>query len=336
MMKQSTFNTGEKIRIYRSLFAGLEKVYGTYDPQTGRVRQVKKPVSDTVILDHLTGRQPYGVYLLVGNRIKALAVDFDEDDLSLPVTFETGAKEYDIPAYIERSKSKGYHVWIFFDQFIPAYKARIIAGRILTDMGKPDTEIFPKQNALGPNTAYGNFINAPLFGALVAKDRTVFVDPDDPIYTYPDQWQLLKNFQRVSESILDRIIVNYGLHDDSPAAQQKKSECPSVVSSSGILPCGQQMLTEGVGSYQRVCCFRLAVQLKRSGLPFDLAVVVLKAWAQKNRPADGKTIITDSEIFQQTRSAYVKPYCSIGCEDPAIAAFCHPNCPLKTYKSQSQ
>lgn len=339
-MKESTFSAVEKIRVYRDLFVGLKNVYGTYDPQTGRVRQVKEPVTDAVILDHLTGRQSYGVYLLVGNTIKALAVDFDEDDLGLPVAFVTIAKDYGIPAYIERSKSKGYHVWIFFEQFIPAYKARIVAGQILADMKKPHTEIFPKQDALSPNTISGNFINAPLFGALVAIDRTVFVDPDDPVYTYQNQWQLLRNFQRVSECKLDAVIGNCRLNDHSPATQRTKPGRPSdfdpAVASYGLLPCGQKMLAEGVVSCQRVCCFRLAVQLKRSGLPFDLAVVILKAWAKKNRPANGKTIITDSEIQQQTRSAYAKPYRSIGCEDPAVAAFCHPNCPLKTYKSQPQ
>lgn len=336
-MNKTEFSTVEKIRMYRNLFAGLPHVYGTYDPQTGRVRQVKEPVTDAVIYDHLSGRQPYGVYLLVGNTIKALAVDFDEDDLSLPVAFMTGAKEYRIPAYIERSKSKGYHVWVFFDRFVSAWKARLVAGHILTNMGKPDTEIFPKQDALGPGTAYGNFINAPLFGAWVAKGRTVFVDPDDPVYPHPNQWKLLKNVQRVCEYQLGTVIEEHHLLDHSPVGPCKQTQCSSdldpIVSSSGLLPCGQRMLAMGVTAYQRVCCFRLAIQLKRTGLPCDLAVEVLKAWARKNRPAAGKQIMTDAEVHQQTRSAYAKPYRSIGCEDPAIAPFCHPNCPLKTHKT---
>ena len=338
-MNKTEFSTVEKIRIYKNLFTGLTHVYGTYDPQTGRVHQVKEPVTEAVIYDHLAGRQPYGVYLLVADTIKALAVDFDEDNLNLPVTFAAIANDSRIPAYIERSKSKGYHVWIFFDRFIPAWKARLVAGHILTNMGKTDTEIFPKQDALGSGTAYGNFINAPLFGTWVARDRTVFVDPDDPIYPHPNQWDLLKNIQRVSECQLDTIIEEHHLIDCSPVNTRKQTQCSSdfdpIVSSSGLLPCGQRMLSEGVTAYQRVCCFRLAVQLKRTGLPCDLAVEVLKVWARKNRPTAGKRILTDAEVRQQTRSAYAKPYRSIGCEDPAIATFCHPNCPLKTHKNQS-
>jgi hypothetical protein len=44
------------------------------------------------------------------------------------------------------------------------------------------------------------------------------------------------------------------------------------------------MLAEGFDSYQRVSCFRLAVQLKRNGLPYDHALIALKAWMKKIIP----------------------------------------------------
>ena len=99
----------------------------------------------------------------------------------------------------------------------------------------------------------------------------------------------------------------------------------------GLPPCVRRMLAEGVTSSQRVSCFRLAVQLKRNGMPYDLALVVLKAWAKKNRPTDGKRIITDKEIEYQTTCAFEKPYRSFGCEDPAVAAYCDKDCPLYAY-----
>ncbi len=334
MVGNTKLTRTEKIRLYKHLFTGLRYVYGTYDLHNGKTRQVKKTVTDEVILDHLTGRRPYGVYLLVNDKIKALAVDFDEDNLMLPVNFTAIANEYGIATYIERSKSKGHHVWLFFDRFLTARKARMVAGHILTEMDQPRTEIFPKQDSLNSSIAYGNFINAPLFGDLVIRDRTVFLDPEDPIYIYPDQWHLLKNIQKISERQLDAVIEKHRILDSRYEIPDKKTDRPSnldpMITSSGLLPCGQRMLAEGVTAYQRVSCFRLAVQLKRSGLPFDLAKAALKAWAKKNRPVNGKRIITDKEIHQQTQSAYAKKYCSIGCEYPAIAAFCHPQCPIKT------
>ena len=336
-MEKTKRDTKEKIRIYQGLFMGLRNVYGTYDTKTGKVRQVKEPVTEEVIRAHLTGRRSYGVYLLVGEKTGALAVDFDQDDLSLPIAYVAGARRYDIPAYIETSKSKGYHVWMFFEQGgVTARKARLVAAKILADMGKQGIEVFPKQDVLANGISYGNFINAPLFGALVPKGRTVFVDPADPTKPYPDQWELLEGVRRVPEYRLDAIIESCKLNVQAPAAERTRhnnhSNSDDSSSSFGLPPCGRRMLTEGVDSYQRVSCFRLAVHLKRNGLPFDLALVTLKAWAKKNHPTESKGIITDQEIEHQTKCAFENSYRSLGCEDPAIASYCDKNCPLHSYK----
>jgi hypothetical protein len=334
-MEKTKRTVAEKIRIYKGLFTGLKNVYGTYDTQTGKVRQEKTTVTNDVILAHLTGKQSYGVYLLTGERTGALAVDFDQDDLSLPIAYVAGAKRYDIPAYIERSKSKGYHAWIFFEKPVSAYKARHVAKRILADIGESQTEIFPKQDVLADGVLYGNFINAPLFGALVPKGRTVFVDPEDPSMIYPDQWQLLETVQRVPEQRIEAIIESCKLSEQDPTNKGpqagNRTESNNDISPFGLPPCARRMLAGGVNSYQRVSCFRLAVRLKRVGVPNDLALVILKAWAQKNHPTDGKDIITDGEIEKQTKCAFENTYRSFGCEEPAIAAYCDKNCPLYTY-----
>lgn len=337
-MEKVKRSTAEKIRIFKGLFMGLRGVYGTYDTKTGRVRQVKDAVTDDVILAHLTGKQSYGVYLLMGERTGALAVDFDQDDLSLPIAYVSETRRYAMSAYIERSKSKGYHAWIFFEKPVSAYKARLVAKKILADIGEPQTEIFPKQDALADGVSYGNFINAPLFGALVPKGRTVFVDPDDPSAIYPDQWELLEKVQRIPELRLDAIIESCKLEEQGHVGKRAPSgnhtESDSNVSPFGLAPCVRRILAEGVKSNQRVSCFRLAVQLKRNGMPYDLALITLKAWAQKNQPQDGKRIITDSEIEYQTKCAFENTYRSIGCEEPAIAAYCNENCPLYAYRSE--
>jgi len=335
-MEKVKHSTAEKIRIFKGLFMGLRGVYGTYDTKTGRVRQVKDAVTDDVILTHLTGKQSYGVYLLVGDRTGALAVDFDQNELCLPISFVAGARRYDISAYIERSKSKGYHVWIFFEKGgVLARKARLVANKILADMGKPETEVFPKQDALTDGVSYGNFIHAPLFGALVRKGRTVFVEPGKPTQVYPDQWELLERVQRVTELRLDGVIRSCKLTQRSPIDERTKSgnhnESDSNTSPFGLPPCVRRMLAEGVTSHQRVSCFRLAVQLKRNGIPYDLAVIVLKAWAQKNHPTEDKRIITGREVEYQAKCAFENSYRSFGCEDPAIAAHCDKNCPLYAY-----
>lgn len=326
--------SSQKLAIYRGLFTGLPHVYGTYDPSTGKVRQVKEPVTDKVLLAHLRGEQPYGVYLLNGDKVRALAVDFDNDELCLPLAFRAGAKRYNMFSYIERSKSKGYHVWLFFEEKgVAARKARLVAASVLSYMGQPHTEIFPKQDALDDRTSYGNFINAPLFGTLVPKGRTVFVDPANPTEPYHDQWGLLAAVQRVEEMRLDAVIQSCSLeqlnHRDSDHSPPRPvSEPGDRVQSFGLPPCAQRMLAQGVTDNQRVACFRLAFHLRRAGVPLDLAVATLQAWARKNRPQNGKQIISDLEIGQQASDAYKRSYRSCGCEDAAVAPYCDEHCSL--------
>jgi len=326
----------ENITLFRKLFSGLGNVYGTYNPISGQVNQIKAPVTDKVISLHLQGKQPYGVYLLVKDHIRAIAVDFDDNDQSVPVEFVNLALHYCLPAYIERSKSKGYHVWIFFSHPVKASKARLVVRFILEQINKPYVEIFPKQDELNTRITFGNFINAPLFGALISKERTVFVNPDNGMKPYPDQWDFLKSIRRVTETVLDEIIeVNELKNQSFKNTPMKSSEMTYSASSFGLPPCAQKMLREGVGENQRIACFRLAIHLKKAGFPFDLAVATLNAWSAKNKPSNGKQIITQEEIFSQTKSAYEKDYRGFGCEDPAISRYCNHECMIiKKKKAQ--
>lgn len=321
--------TQTKIHLFRRFFSGLPHVYGTYDTSSQRVRQVKAPVTDAVILAHLQGRQSYGVYLLVQDQTRAIAADFDDNDLWAPMEFVKAAEVYGISAYIERSKSKGHHVWIFFgDEPVSARKARLVVRRILAEIEKPQTEVFPKQDAITDAVTYGNFINAPLFGALVPAERTVFLDPADPSRPFVDQWALLESAEVVREQLLDEIIEL----NDLETSVNGSGGCYTGAGNAfclGLPPCAQTMLSDGVTTNQRVACFRLAVNLKRAGLPFDSTIAVLVDWAGRNRPSEGKRIITEAEISSQAACAYDKDYRARGCEEPALQPFCTASCPVR-------
>jgi len=326
--------TQEKLAIFRACFSGLTHVYGTYDPSTGRVRQAKEPVTDEVILRHLKGIQPYGVYLLVEDRTRALAVDFDQEDLTPPMEFLAAAKNLGLATYIERSKSKGYHVWMFFGEAgVLAAKARRVALHILRQIGTPGTEVFPKQDRLDGPDSYGNFINAPLFGALVPRGRTVFLDEGNPSQACPDQWELLANVQRTPEAILDGVLASLDERRAGGPSRRRepRSHAQAITDTFGLPPCAQRMLAEGVSEGQRVACFHLALQLRKAGLPEDIVVASLRAWALKNRPSGNRRIITPEEISGQTRSAYGRAYRGCGCEASAVMPFCDPLCPLRKH-----
>lgn len=251
---RTTRTTEQKVAVFRACFSGLPHVYGTYDPASGRARQVKQPVTDAVILAHLQGKRPYGVYLLVNDQTRAVAVDFDVDDLDPPMSFRDGALDYGLATYIERSKSKDYHVWMFLDEAgVPAAKARLVVGRILDEIGQPNTEVFPKHDRLDTRAMYGNYIYAPLFGALVPQGRTVFLDPSNGFRPHGEQWQVLETIERITQRQLEEIIDLNELTLSSPTGNgHDPARRPSRVQGSfGLPPCAQRMFAEGVTEFQR-------------------------------------------------------------------------------------
>ncbi len=322
----------EQLSVFKRCFSGRMDAYGTYDTTTGRAYQVKRPVTDQVLLDHLHGKTPYGVYLLVDTMTHAVVADFDHDDPGPPCAFITRAAKHGIHSYLERSKSKGWHVWVFAEHpGISAAKARQIVTLFLSDMGQDATEVFPRQDQLSDTTRYGNFIYAPLFGSLTARGRTVFVDVGRGLKPYADQWAVLAGVRRLSAGHLDQLVGGLKAPAPAPVRTHARPVLRHNASATlGLPPCAQRMLAEGVTSNQRVACFRLAVMLKNAGLPRDLAVASLRAWARKNRPVEGKTIITDAEIVTQTGDAYAKPYRGRGCEEPALQPYCSADCPLRS------
>jgi hypothetical protein len=328
--KYKKFSAAEKVTLFRTLFAGRADVYGTYDPATGRSWQVKKSVNDETVLSHLKGIQPYGVYLLNGCTTKAITVDFDLQDPFPPFEFQNTAKHYQLPAYIEASKSKGFHVWIFFNgNGVQAAKARMVVKHILEEIEHPDEEIFPKQDFLDNEVSFGNFINAPLFGSLVPQEKTVFIDPTT-MKPYPDQWAFLYSIERADDQTLDDIIeINSLAMANMQNESSDDDRSNGTICRFGLPRCAQKMLRDGVTKFQRVSCFRLAVHLKRLGLPHDLVVSALKTWALKNSPSDGRRIITDQEIIDQTSYAFSHHYTGYGCDSEAVRPYCHEKCPLK-------
>lgn len=163
-------STVEKIALFQSLFRGRSDVYprrfqnrktqkAGYAPacknewvpnicQKPRIKcmdcQHRQfiPVDDEVVYWHLQGYDNngqdfvMGIYpMLLDETCYFLAADFDkatwEDDA---VAFLKTCHQKKLPAVLERSRSgKGAHVWLFFEELIPAALARKLGASILTE-----------------------------------------------------------------------------------------------------------------------------------------------------------------------------------------------------------
>ena len=104
---------------------------------------------------------------------------------------------------------------------------------------------------------------------------------------------------------------------------------PRKVTGYALPVCIRRILEEGITFDQRVACFRIAVHLKRVGLPYDSVIATLMNWRLKNRPAPNKGIITPKEIEEQVGWVFKKDYSGYGCDEPIIRSFCDPQCPVR-------
>jgi hypothetical protein len=143
------------------------------------------PLTDRVIYDHLSGKRTIGLYPLLQDETSwFLAVDFDKKSWQKDVqAFLATCKELNVPASIERSRSgNGCHVWVFFEQALPASLVRKLGNVLISNTLAKRYEIgmesydrlFPNQDTL-PKGGFGNLIALPLQYGPRKNGNSVFV-----------------------------------------------------------------------------------------------------------------------------------------------------------------
>lgn len=282
---------GEKIALFRPLFRGRDDVYprrfeskktgkSGYQPACANewVRDVcdkRKtkcaecpnrrflPVTDAVVNHHLSGRDDTGRHFVMGvypmlqdETCYFLALDFDGEKWREDVcAVKETCSRLGMPACIERSRSgNGAHLWLFFDEAVPAVLARKLGSHILTETMERRPELgldsydrfFPNQDTL-PHGGFGNLIALPLQKQPREQGNTVFVD--DHLVPYPDQWAFLSSIERITNAKAQTIValaerrdrvIGVRLYPDEGANEQPwllpPSRRPSEPLLSGPLP----------------------------------------------------------------------------------------------------
>jgi superfamily II DNA or RNA helicase/very-short-patch-repair endonuclease len=142
-----------------------------------------------------------------------LAIDFDRENWreDAGAALQTCGR-LGLPAALERSRSgSGAHVWLFFEEALPARLARNLGSYLLTETmeRRPDIglrsydRLFPNQDTL-PKGGFGNLIALPLQKQPRTRGNSVFVD--DRLQPYPDQWEFLASLQRISKVRAESIV----------------------------------------------------------------------------------------------------------------------------------
>lgn len=265
----------EKIALYNSLFKGRKDVFAlrweSKNGKSGYAPACKNewkpeicdkptircsdcnnrellPITNQVIYDHLSGKQTIGIYPLLPDETSwFLVADFDKHSWqSDSVSFVKTCNRFNIPAYLERSRSgDGVHVWIFFSEPIPARISRKLGFLLLKHTTANGSTIdfesydrlFPNQDTM-PKGGFGNLIALPLQGRARKDTNTVFVDSS--FQSYNDQWSFLSSVKKISRKEMEKII--NGSHLDTFVPTPLKQEIDSPIQSTNDISIVQSNL----------------------------------------------------------------------------------------------
>lgn len=188
------------------------------------------PFTKDVAYKHLVGWNERGKTFVAGpyalledSSCKFLVFDFDDHDGS-HINWQEEAKSLrevckinGIDTALERSRSgKGAHVWIFFEETVPAKIARKF-GALLINKGAESVNqndfntfdrMMPNQDEM-PAGGMGNLIVLPLQGIPRKQGNSAFVD--DEWNVLPDQWEYLSNCKCLSMDFVESKIQEWSI-----------------------------------------------------------------------------------------------------------------------------
>lgn len=168
---------------FMSLFSGRTDAHGL-----GVGKIVKHPdlaaVPETLYKAHLAGKDSgLGIFPLRDDgTVSFAAIDLDQPDFKLAQTLSAMLPG---TTWIERSRSGNAHVWAFFAEPVDGWIPRGIMRFALEALGRPEVEVFPKQDRLLEGMV-GNYINLPWHG----PDRPILYEPlpDDAAREPHEPW----------------------------------------------------------------------------------------------------------------------------------------------------
>lgn len=313
---------------FASIFTGRVDAFGTDEGKC-----VRKPVTLDTYRAHLEGQRAIGIYpLLDDGTVRFCCGDIDTakkghaNDASDRAALDGGRTliaqlaKYGVVTgvYLERSRSRGTHVWLFFQRPVPAYTARRLLQAAALACGV-SVEVFPKQDTLSPNETparLGNYINLPYVGDG-PRDRRVMLDETDQPIALAD---FLAEFEAFDPSLLA-----LAFQQTPPLAKSTRATLGRITKESmGPTPCFLRLISAGADEGMRNdTAAVLAMHLNRQGRTKDEALDLLERWNRHNRPP-----LPDQEVTTVLESIYRRDYRSLWCEHPAVAAMCSPTCPV--------
>lgn len=298
---------------FAKLFSGLDTAFGT-----GAGRWIKRPPQIEDYVRHLQGDGAgIGIApLCPDNTVKFAAIDLDEPD------FDT-AREMQryIPgtSWVERSRSGNAHVWVFFRDPVEAWVAQGILKEACVAAGKKHVEVFPKNHDFAKVTL-GNYINLPYHGT------------DRPI---------LQGHIPYDDLPLDKFLVHARANASDPEdwrrrarwlmidPPEKRKSSSTFGEQTTLHMCGDHIIEHAednpvLEGHRAVVYFSLAKMLTNCNqYDHDEAFALMQS---VNEASPDR--ISNAELARILSNAERGEFTSTGCDDPLMAPYVHPDCPI--------
>lgn len=193
----------EAATLMRKTFFVREDAYGFCAPEWLKGRTKMGRVTAALLRKHLGGADRVGAHSTDENhQTRWLVIDIDGVSVAAAVDILAVASKQGVPIAVEASKSLGrFHLWVFFDQLVPAWKARALGRALVTaaGWGQHPIEVFPKQDYLSETAkGLGNYVWLPWYGQSLPLGRTAFLDVTQNQWPpYTDQVSYLKRVERI-------------------------------------------------------------------------------------------------------------------------------------------
>lgn len=278
--------TTDPIEVFYDLFRGRSDAYGTWEG--GSIRQ---PLGIEGFKRHLYGEELIGVYPLTdGSTVRWGCSDIDVDDIDSARNLQTAFMVKGVHSFVEKTR-RGFHVWVFANDWVPApimRRAFLSAHEVI---GLPAKEVNPKQEEA---SGLGNYVRLPYPNGYneVPENRYMLFEREDSAMTLK-QFLDLAVERRVGVNLLQPLAEKY-----RPRSRAVLSEIPVGIDVQEALayvgPYVKTIWMNGPvpGNDRSNTLCLLVHKMAERGVPMKYAFTVLrdadKRWGKFHLRADGE------------------------------------------------
>jgi len=269
------------INDFCELFHGRLDVYGTEEGGCVRATDATWENYTETMTTHLYGASAIGTYPMVEMDgdwfVKWGCVDFDEGDEPSYIhamNLHTILAHFGVAAWLEKSRSKGWHCWVFASDWIPAVTMRrALLGATETARG-PIKEINPKQETMATGQV-GNYVRLPYPHGWESNLRRCVIDPETSEVLPPAVFASIAYQTRATIAMIEEVMALW-----KPPAKPKPRPMQYVgapVETGQMGPLSKYILRNGPkeGNDRSTTLWSLANSLHRDGVTYHEALDVI-------------------------------------------------------------